>query len=96
MLEARFFCTDNGTEPVRDWLKTLTAIDRKAIGEDIRTVQIGWPLGMPLVRKMDTNLWEVRTNLQGRIARVLLRWLIMSWCYCMALLKNHKKRLSKS
>ena len=26
---------------------------------------------MPLVRKMDTNLWEVRTNLQGRIARVL-------------------------
>ncbi|MFO1373119.1 MAG: type II toxin-antitoxin system RelE/ParE family toxin [Agitococcus sp.] len=71
MLEARFFCTDKGTEPVREWLKTLTAIDRKAIGEDIRTVQIGWPLGMPLVRKMDNNLWEVRINLQGRIARVL-------------------------
>jgi phage-related protein len=71
MLEARFFCTDNGTEPVRDWLKTLTAIDRKAIGEDIRTVQIGWPLGMPLVRKMDTDLWEIRIHLQGRIARVL-------------------------
>lgn len=71
MLEARFFCTDKGAEPVREWLKTLTAIDRKAIGEDIRTVQIGWPLGMPLVRKMDNNLWEVRINLQGRIARVL-------------------------
>jgi len=26
---------------------------------------------MPLVRKMDNNLWEVRINLQGRIARVL-------------------------
>jgi phage-related protein len=71
MLEARFFRTDSGTEPVRDWLKTLSANDRKAIGEDIRTVQIGWPLGMPVVRKMDNNLWEVRTNLQGRIARVL-------------------------
>ena len=25
------------------------AIDRKTIGEDIKTVQLGWPLGMPLV-----------------------------------------------
>ena len=38
-----------GTEPVRDWLKSLVAIDRKTIGEDIKTVQLGWPLGMPLL-----------------------------------------------
>ena len=41
------------------------------IGEDIKTVQFGWPLGMPLVRKMGKELWEVRIHLDGRIARVL-------------------------
>ena len=70
-LDVRFFKTDGGTEPVRDWLLELSAIDRKAIGEDIKTVQFGWPLGMPLVRKMDKDLWEVRIHLERRIARVL-------------------------
>lgn len=45
--------------------------DRKAIGEDIKLVQFRWPLGMPLVRKMEVNLWEVRSNVGGRcIARI--------------------------
>ncbi|MGA8863841.1 MAG: type II toxin-antitoxin system RelE/ParE family toxin [Gallionella sp.] len=70
-LEVKFFKTDGGTEPVRDWLRELSATDRKRIGEDIKTVQFGWPLGMPLVRKMDKNLWEVRVHLEGRIARIL-------------------------
>jgi len=70
-LEVRFFKTDGGTEPVRDWLRELSATDRKRIGEDIKTVQFGWPLGMPLVRKMDKDLWEVRVHLDSRIARVL-------------------------
>lgn len=70
-LSVNFYVTDSGTEPVRDWLKSLPAADRKTIGADIKTVQYGWPLGMPLVRKMDHNLWEVRVSLPGRIARVL-------------------------
>jgi len=46
--------------------------DRKVIGEDIKLVQFRWPLGMPLVRKLEADLWEVRTHLSGgRIARVL-------------------------
>lgn len=56
---------------MRDWLRELSAHDRKTIGEDIKTVQFGWPIGMPLVRKMDNGLWEVRIHLEGRIARVL-------------------------
>ena len=71
ILDVRFFCTDVGTEPVREWLKSLTAIDRKIIGEDIKTVQFGWPLGMPLVGHLDGNIWEVRIRLDNRIARVL-------------------------
>lgn len=70
-LSVNFYISDAGVEPVRDWLKSLPAADRKVIGEDIKTVQYGWPLGMPLVRKMDANLWEVRVSLPSRIARVL-------------------------
>ncbi len=70
-LHCHFFVTDTGNEPVRDWLRELAAADRKIIGEDLKTVQFGWPLGMPLVRKMDKDLWEVRIRLENRIARVL-------------------------
>jgi len=60
-----------GNEPVREWLKALPREDRKTIGEDIKTVQFGWPLGMPVVRKMGKDLWEVRSRLGNRIARTL-------------------------
>ena len=58
--------TDAGGEPVRDWLKGLPVIERKAIGEDIKTVQFGWPLGMPLVDHLESGIWEVRTRLSNR------------------------------
>ena len=67
-----FFLTESGREPVREWLKSLDRDDRKTIGEDVKLVQFRWPLGMPLVRKLETGLWEVRSHLRdGRIARVL-------------------------
>jgi phage-related protein len=71
VLDVRFFRTDAGAEPVRDWLKELPAIDRKTVGEDIKTVQFGWPLGMPLVDHLGGEIWEVRIRLDNRIARVL-------------------------
>jgi len=51
-LGVRFYRTACGNEPVREWLKALGQAERRAIGEEIKTVQLGWPLGMPLVRKM--------------------------------------------
>jgi len=64
--------SDAGSIPVKEWLRKLTAADRKNIGDDIRTVEFGWPIGMPLVGKIDTDLWEVRSNLSNnRISRVL-------------------------
>jgi phage-related protein len=71
VLEVRFFQTANKNEPVREWLKSLIKDDRKSIGEDIKTAQFGWPLGMPLIRKLEKNLWEVRTPITNGIARVL-------------------------
>ncbi len=41
------------------------------MGEDIKTVQFGWPLGMPLVRRLDGGIREIRVKLENRIARIL-------------------------
>jgi phage-related protein len=70
---AIFFRTDAGGEPVRDWLKSLpSSEDRKRIGEDVKTVEFGWPIGMPVCKPLGDGIYEVRTSLaQNRIARVL-------------------------
>jgi phage-related protein len=70
-LPAVFYRTAAGSEPVREWLKTLARDDRLAIGEDIKDVEFSWPIGMPLCRNMGQGVWEVRTQLRDRIARVL-------------------------
>jgi len=71
ILSVAFFRTASGNEPVREWLKSLSREERRVLGEDIKSVHFGWPLGMPLVRKLDKDLWEVRSRLPDRIARVL-------------------------
>lgn len=69
---AIFFRTEAGGEPIREWLKGLPPEDRKRIGEDIKTVEFGWPIGMPVCRPLGDGIYEVRTSLaQNRIARVL-------------------------
>jgi phage-related protein len=72
IIDVQFYMSDAGSIPVKEWLKKLITADRKNIGDDIRTVEFGWPIGMPLVGKIDTDLWEVRSNLSNsRISRVL-------------------------
>ena len=51
--------------------KTTDREGQKLIGEDIKTIQFGWALGMPLVKHIDGGIWEVRSKLSGGIARVL-------------------------
>lgn len=47
-LPARFYRSQNSREPVREWLLGLKQEqDRKIIGTDIKTVEFGWPIGMP-------------------------------------------------
>ncbi len=72
VLEVRFYKTDAGRMPVQEWLKGLSWADKKTIGEDLKTVEFGWPLGIPVVRKMEKDLWEVRSELtSNRVARIL-------------------------
>ncbi len=72
ILPVIFYRMTSGREPVREWLKELSPVDKRAIGEDVKTVEYGWPVGMPLCRSMGEGLWEVRSNLpNGRTARIL-------------------------
>ena len=71
-LQVDFFKTEQNNEPVRDFLKALSPEDKKSVGADIMAVEILWPIGYPTVRKLDTDLWEVRSSISDkRICRVL-------------------------
>ena len=74
LLPAMFYRNAAGAEPVRKWHGNLPREDRQIIGQDIATVEFGWPVGMPLCRSLTSRrgLWEVRSSVSsGRIARVL-------------------------
>ena len=71
ILKVVFFKTAAGNEPVRAWLTALARDDMRTVGYDIKTAQYGWPLGMPLIRKLEPGLWEVRSDIANGIARVL-------------------------
>jgi phage-related protein len=71
-VQARFYLSATGANPVRDWLVKLAPEDRKQMGHDIGVVEYGWPIGMPVCKAMGDGLWEVRSTLaRRRIARVL-------------------------
>ena len=71
-IEAVFYKTESGNEPVREWLRDLPREDRKTVGDAIRRVEFRWPVGMPLSRPLGGGLHEVRVRLTtDRIARVI-------------------------
>jgi len=70
-VQAAFYRSERGNEPVRDFLDDLSAADRKSIGGDIAQVEWKWPnVRSPLIDGFGKGLYEVRTGLKDRIARV--------------------------
>ena len=69
ILRVVFYVSEGGRESVRDWLRGLDRNDRQTIGADLKTAQFGWPMGMPLIRKLDVGLWEVRSRIRCGVAR---------------------------
>lgn len=72
-ISVAFYRTGTGAEPVKAWLWSLSDEDRKIIGDDLRAVQYGWPLGLrpQACRSLGKGLWEIRSDLKDRIGRVL-------------------------
>ena len=67
-----FYKSASGNEPVREFLQALSAEDKLSIGTDIKTVEYGWPIGMPVSRSLGNKLYEIRSNISSkRIARVI-------------------------
>jgi hypothetical protein len=52
ILPACFYQNSLDNEPVRDWVKDLDKDDRLIIGSDIKTVEFGWPIGMPTCKPL--------------------------------------------
>ncbi len=58
MMPVNFYRTEASNEPVREWIKSLTPADRKIIGDDLQTIQLGWDKGLirePLVKSLGTG-----------------------------------------
>ena len=91
-MAVHFFKSPSGNEPVRDWLKLRTPEEKKAIGEDIKAVEYSWPVGYPQVRKLDKDLWELRTTLPDGICRVFFTF----WERYMVLLHSMIKKSQKT
>lgn len=61
-----FYATPAGNPVIKNWLRAFDKADRAILGEDLKTVQIGFPMGLPLCRSLGQGLWEVRSTLSDR------------------------------
>ena len=67
-----FYKTAAGNQVVLEFIRCLDPGDRKIIGEDLRTVQLAFPIGLPVCDSLGDGLWEVRSTLSGpREARLI-------------------------
>jgi phage-related protein len=48
---------------VREWLESLSSEDKKTVGRDVKLTQLCWPQEMPLIHKLEPELWEVESHL---------------------------------
>lgn len=69
-LDVVFYETEMENQPCRDFLLELDKEDRQEVGADIFSVQKGFPLGLPLCKKIMNDLWEIRSNISDGICRV--------------------------
>ncbi|WP_239647802.1 type II toxin-antitoxin system RelE/ParE family toxin [Candidatus Jidaibacter acanthamoebae] len=65
-IQASFYQNSSGREPVKEFLKELSKGDKFIVGSDIKTVEFGWPIGMPVCRPLSEGLYEVRSSLSTK------------------------------
>lgn len=72
-LTVKFYRTDGGNEPVRDWLRNLDGDDKKIIGRDILVVQMTFPNSPSILKPLGDSLWEIKSELGSkRISRIII------------------------
>jgi phage-related protein len=86
-----FFETASGKQPVREFIKKLSKEDQKEVGADIRVVQDNFPIGLPLVRKLKPELWEIRSFIKDGISRVFFTFFDKKIILLHAIVKKMQK-----
>ncbi|HYW15369.1 MAG TPA: type II toxin-antitoxin system RelE/ParE family toxin [Allosphingosinicella sp.] len=66
MFKVLFYRTQAGNEVVLDFIRELSAEEKKIVGENLKTVQIGFPMGLPLCRALGDGLYEIRSSLPSK------------------------------
>jgi hypothetical protein len=66
MFKVLFYETASQNEIVLDFVRQLSAEEKKVVGEDLKTVQIGFPMGLPLCRPLGDGLYEIRSSLPSK------------------------------
>ncbi len=66
MFKVLFYSTRSGRDVVLDFIRQLPPEERRVVGEDLKTVQIGFPMGLPLCRPLGDGLYEVRSSLPSK------------------------------
>jgi phage-related protein len=61
-----FYQTPSGRKVVMEFIRALSDEDRKIVGEDLKVIQIGFPMGLPLCRPLGDGLYEMRSSLSSR------------------------------
>lgn len=56
-------------QPVNEWIKKLDRHEQETITQDLKTLQLRWPMGLPLVKALGSGFWELRSTFKTRIAR---------------------------
>ena len=90
-LLATFYRSASGDEPVRNWLKALNKQERQIIAENIAYFQFKWPIGKPRVDHLRGPIWEVRSTIGNRIARVLFAVEQVEMILLHAFIKKHSR-----
>jgi len=90
-----FFETESGKQPVRDFIRGLSKDDQKEIGADIRVVQNSFPIGLPLVKKIKPELWEIRSFIKDGISRVFFTFIREKIILLHAIVKKTQKTPSR-
>lgn len=66
MYQVVFYRTASGNDVVQSFLRNLPSDDKKVVGADLKTLQFGYPIGMPLCRSCGPKLMELRSSLPSK------------------------------
>ncbi len=98
-IHARFYATESGNEPVREFLLELGRPAKTIIGEEIRFVELNWRVDKPYVDRLrskkgqfEESLYEVRHTVE----KVEYRTLFFVYKSEMILVHLFKKKSRKT